>query len=279
MPFFSAPDGLELAYRTVGEGAPLVCLAGGPFRDAAYLGDLGGLSAYRRLILLDLRGTGRSATPDDPASYRCDRLVEDVEALRVHLGLETVDLLAHSAAANLAMRYAERYPQRIRRLLLVTPGTDAAGVVVSTADRRELLPLRQDEPWFEAALAAVEAVEAGTAGNHDLLALAPLTYGRWDAEAQAHRAEQESQWNEPAAQIFGAQGDLDPDATRAGLAALPAPVLVLAGELDVVTPPGVVTRVAELCAKGDAVVQPGAGHYPWLDDAEAFTSTVARFLA
>lgn len=41
MPFFSAPDGLELAYRTVGEGAPLVCLAGGPFRDAAYLGDLG----------------------------------------------------------------------------------------------------------------------------------------------------------------------------------------------------------------------------------------------
>ncbi|MCC9307916.1 alpha/beta hydrolase [Kitasatospora sp. RB6PN24] len=279
MPFFKAPDGTELAYRTVGRGAPLVCLAGGPFRDAAYLGDLGGLSAFRRLVLLDLRGTGRSATPDDPASYRCDRLVADVEGLRVHLGLDTLDLLAHSAAANLAMRYAERHPQRIGRLLLITPGTDAAGVVVTVADRRELLPLRAGEPWFEAASAAFDAVATGTATEDDWQALAPLTYGRWDAQTQAHRAAQASQWNERAAQVFGCEGDLDPEATRAGLAALPAPVLVLAGELDLATPPGVVARVAELCANGVTVVQPGAGHYPWLDDAGAFTATVTAFLS
>jgi hypothetical protein len=42
-------------------------------RDSAYLGDLGGLSARRELIRLDLRGTGQSATPADPATYRCDR--------------------------------------------------------------------------------------------------------------------------------------------------------------------------------------------------------------
>lgn len=53
----------------------------------------------RQLVLLDLRGTGDSAVPDDPATYRCDRQAADVEALRAHLGLERVDLLAHSAAA------------------------------------------------------------------------------------------------------------------------------------------------------------------------------------
>src|SRR5882757_773432 len=97
MPHFTAPDGTELAYRVVGEGEPLLCLPGGPMRASAYLGDLGGLSRHRRLIVLDLRGTGASGAPADPATYRCDRQITDVEALRAHLGLEHIDLLAHSA--------------------------------------------------------------------------------------------------------------------------------------------------------------------------------------
>ena len=44
---------------------------------SAYLGDLGGLSAHRSLVLLDLRGTGESAIPADPATYRCDRQVAE----------------------------------------------------------------------------------------------------------------------------------------------------------------------------------------------------------
>lgn len=63
MPAFAAPDGTQLAYHVVGEGEPLLCLPGGPMRASGYLGDLGGLSERRRLIKLDLRGTGDSARP------------------------------------------------------------------------------------------------------------------------------------------------------------------------------------------------------------------------
>ncbi|MFF3744566.1 alpha/beta fold hydrolase [Streptomyces kronopolitis] len=63
-------------------------------RASSYLGDLGGLSRQRQLILLDLRGTGDSGVPTDPAGYRCDPQVADVEALRRHLGLDRVDVLA-----------------------------------------------------------------------------------------------------------------------------------------------------------------------------------------
>ena len=120
MPSFHAPDGTELAYHPRGDGAPLVCLPGGPGRASAYLGDLGGVSAYRQLITLDVRGTGESAVPADPDSYRCDHLVEDVAAWQDHLELDRFDLLGHSAGANIAVQYAVRYPQRVGKLVLVT---------------------------------------------------------------------------------------------------------------------------------------------------------------
>ena len=100
---------------------PLVCLAGGPLQNSAYLGNLGGLSERRQLIVLDLRGSGAAGLPAGAGSCRCDHLVADVEALREHLSLERLDLLAHSAGANLAALYAARYPERVDRLVLVTP--------------------------------------------------------------------------------------------------------------------------------------------------------------
>ncbi|MGF1341791.1 MULTISPECIES: hypothetical protein [unclassified Streptomyces] len=63
MPTLSAYDGYELAYHLVWEGEPLICLPGGPMRASAYLGARGDLSRVRRLVLLDLRGTGGSAVP------------------------------------------------------------------------------------------------------------------------------------------------------------------------------------------------------------------------
>jgi pimeloyl-ACP methyl ester carboxylesterase len=56
---FDAADGTRLACHQTGQGRPLLCLPGGPMQASAYLGDLGGLSAHRALVLLDLRGTGR----------------------------------------------------------------------------------------------------------------------------------------------------------------------------------------------------------------------------
>lgn len=92
----------KIGYRVLGAGLPLVCLPGGPGRASEYLGDLGGLGRSRQLVLVDPRGVGLSADPADPATFRVDRLVEDVESLRVHLGLDQIDLLAHSAGAVLA---------------------------------------------------------------------------------------------------------------------------------------------------------------------------------
>ncbi|MBV9857274.1 MAG: alpha/beta hydrolase [Streptosporangiaceae bacterium] len=278
MPAFRGVDGTELAYHVHGEGAPLICLPGGPMRESAYLGDLGGLSGHRQLIMLDLRGTGTSAMPADPASYRCDRLVDDVMALQDHLGLDSVDLLGHSAGANIAVQYAIRHQRRVNRLALITPSGRAAGLEPDSAVRREIVKLRQGEPWFAAAAAAFERVAAGAGAEEDWQAMAPLFYGRWDATAQAHHAAGEKQTNQEAADAFAAEGAFDPAATRAALAAFGSPVLVLAGGVDLQRPPRVAAEFAALFPASRLIVQPGAGHYPWLDDAGRFVSAVIAFL-
>ena len=192
MPAFPAPDGTEVAYHVIGSGsdsaAPAICLPGGPMRASAYLGDLGGLAAHRQLILLDLRGTGESGHPADSASYRCDRQVGDVEALREHLGLHRMELLAHSAGGSLAVRYAAENPHRIGALALITPSTRAVGIEVPADTRRQILALRQDEPWYPAAAVGFEAIAAGRARKADRIAVTPMAYSRWDTAAQAHQA-------------------------------------------------------------------------------------------
>ena len=99
--------------------------------------------------------------PADPQSYRCDRLVGDVEALREHLGLDRMDLLGHSAGASLAVLYAARYPQRVSRLALIGPSTQAVGLDATVQMRQDIVDLRRGEPWFAEASAGWARIAAG----------------------------------------------------------------------------------------------------------------------
>ncbi|MFF9060481.1 alpha/beta fold hydrolase [Streptomyces sp. NPDC014882] len=278
MPIFTAPDGTPLAYHVRGEGEPLVVLPGGPMRASEYLGDLGGLAARRRLILLDLRGTGDSSAPADPATYRCDRQVEDVEALRVHLGLERMDLLAHSAGGSLALLYAARHPRRVARLVLVTVIPRVLGRPATPGERLAAARLRADEPWFTTAFPAFEAWTAG-GEDVDLTAVDAFFYGRWDDTARAHAAAADEQTDEEAEGRFHDPAAYDPPAVRAALAGVDAPVLVLAGELDGGPRPEPARLLADAFPHAEFAVQPGAAHYPWLDDPAWFTARTEAFLA
>ncbi|WP_329388856.1 alpha/beta hydrolase [Streptomyces sp. NBC_01351] len=279
MPTFTTYDGTELAYHVRGNGEPLVCLPGGAMRASVYLGDLGGLAAGRRLILLDLRGTGDSAIPADESTYRVDHQVADVEALRVHLGLERMDLLAHSAGGNLVQLYAAAHPERVRRTVLVTPTAWAVDLPVTTEQRLAGARGRAGTELYDRAIEAYAGILDGVDTDEAWELAVPLFYGRWDDAARAHWAAGEQEQNEKAAAAYAGPGAFDPPATRAGLRRVAGEVLVLAGGLDFNPCPDLAGRLAELFPRGVADVQAGAGHFPWLDDAEWFSARVERFLA
>ena len=275
-----ALDGTRLAYTELGQGPPLLCLPGGPGRASAYLEELGGLSAEATLVRLDTRATGHSEVPADPSSLRFDRLAADVEALREHLSLEQVDVLGHSAGCLVAQAWAAAHPERVHSLVLVTPTDRLQGG--QRADVAAIRQGRQGEDWYaEAAEAQAALADAPPAQQQALVrATRPFFYGRWDERTQAHAATADRQSSKRAELGFGAGiEDVDLAGMLAVLADLDVPVLVLGGERDALTGVASVALVAGSFPRAQTVVLPGAGHFPWVDEPEAFRAVVSGFLA
>ncbi|MBO0867017.1 MAG: alpha/beta hydrolase [Micromonosporaceae bacterium] len=111
MSFFPGCDGVDLAYREVGEGRPLILLHG--FMGDATLwlrhGQVEAMAARGlRVILPDFRGHGASAKPDDAVAYPPDVLADDGFALIEYLGLDDYDLGGYSLGARIAVRMLAR---------------------------------------------------------------------------------------------------------------------------------------------------------------------------
>lgn len=264
----TAGDGFDLKYRVgAGPGRPVICLPGGPLRATRYLGNLGGLEEHRELVMFEL--PRRSV----------DEVVDDMEALRDHLGLERLDVLAHSAGSNLAMLYAAAYPDRIEKLALVTPGLRAVGMQPTDGEFFASFERRSDEVWYEQARRALDAIEAGDDSTENNLAAAAFQYGRWDDVAQRHATGASGEVISGGAAIFYAEGAFDVPSTIAGLARLDAEVLIVVGEKDFLPTVSGGEQLASLFAHVTMVVQEGAGHYPWIDGPTKFVSTMSSFFA
>lgn len=256
----------------------MVCIPGGPGQAVGYLGELGGLSSRRTLILLDNRGTGASSVPADPATYRVDRLAEDIEALRQHLGFPGIDLFGHSASGGTCVLYAARHPARVTHLVLVAPSLRVVGLQ-SDLEVEGVLARRSHEPWHDAAVAALYA-EPSTPEELEQYRwqAAPLLYGRWSPAAQAQAAAEPAQFAQAATDGFYEEFQLDP-ALPARLAEFAAPTLLLVGEYDIWPTAAAVRRFAALFGNTEMVTQPESGHFPWVDDPAAFVASVEAFLA
>jgi proline iminopeptidase len=121
-------EGGAVRYRILGEGErTLVLLHGGPGGGSLYLKPLEGLAGpERRLVFYDQLGCGASDRPVDSSLWRADRFVDELEALRAHLGLVGFDLYGHSWGGMLATDYALAHQEHLRSLVLASTIADAA---------------------------------------------------------------------------------------------------------------------------------------------------------
>jgi proline iminopeptidase len=143
---FVDAHGVMIYYMTVGRGAPLLIVHGGPGASHDYfLPYLLPLARTSRLIFIDERGSGRSQKLDNPGGYTVGNMVEDVEDVRQALKLGKITLLGHSYGGVLAQAYALKYQRNLSHLILCStfPSTRQMNEVLSRIKDQMSPELRQ----------------------------------------------------------------------------------------------------------------------------------------
>ncbi len=129
MKTFQTSDGLTLAYRDEGQGAPVLCLSG-VTRNSTDFNYMAPHANAVRLIRLDMRGRGKSDFDPDFNNYNLVREARDVVDLLDHLGLPKVAIIGTSRGGLISMHLAMTDYHRLLGVMLndIGPVLDNTGI-------------------------------------------------------------------------------------------------------------------------------------------------------
>ena len=268
--------GVDLWVSDRGEGEPLVAIHGGPGRDHWEFGGLlDPLADDLRLVLVDLRGHGRSSDAP-PETLTLRELARDVAALADALGLEDYVVLGHSFGGFVALDLAVESPSRLGGLVLsctfpslrwLSPLSERLGDVPQ--------PLRGE---LEQALASEQrSVEEMRAAAESQL---PLAFGDpFDPRIGDYGRRVAPRVLRPETRAImraaGYDAAMDYDRELQGVR---VPVLVLAGEHDRICPVEASGFMSEQLPDSELVVFRDSGHLPFVEEPERYLDTVRRFV-
>lgn len=120
MPYATSSDGARIFYATAGGGPPLLLMHGatGTSQSWALDGYVDALSADYQLILMDLRGHGRSDKPHERDAYRLSQQADDAVVVLDELGIARAHVWGLSLGARVGFHLGARYPNRVQSLIL-----------------------------------------------------------------------------------------------------------------------------------------------------------------
>ncbi|HYX38569.1 MAG: alpha/beta hydrolase [Pseudobdellovibrionaceae bacterium] len=112
-------NGTQLHYQRMGQGPAVVMIHGLLLGNMAswYFSVASQLAARHEVLLYDLRGHGMSSM--SPQGYDLETMVDDLEILLDTQGVRDVALIGHSYGAIIALQFAQRYPERVSRLVCI----------------------------------------------------------------------------------------------------------------------------------------------------------------
>ncbi len=265
------PDGTRMRERPVA-----FVIHGGPGSDhSGFKPGWSALADTMQLVYFDHRGQGRSAR-GDPERYTLDENVEDMEALRRHLGLGPIVSLGTSYGGMVAMAHAARYPEAVSHLALMV--TASHGGFIPRA--QETLAERGTEE--QKALTA-KVWEGGFEDEAELKrffrVMGPIYARRHDPAAAEDTLARAIHAVEPLNRAFRPGGVLRRFDLRPLLPRITARTLIIAGAHDWICPPEFSEEIHRLIPGSEYVLFGASSHSLRVDEPERLFATLRRFVA
>jgi proline iminopeptidase len=269
--------GVTIWYEVLGSGSgtPLIVANGGPGFDHRYLlcGDVWDtLAKGRRVVFYDQRGNGRSSELKEGQPCGLAEQIDDLEALRSHLGFDKFDLLGHSWGGYLVMAYAARHPERLAHLMIVD---SAAPKIQDTVFLfKNVYPettARQDALAFDVELGDEKAIAADLHEYSSMLFHTPQARDAYLARSSSfvYRPRvNKAIWAD--IQRF----DLNPELPKFDF-----PTLVVTGRYDFNVAPSVAWAIHRAIPGSELAVFEKSGHLPFCEEPGPFLSRVEAFLS
>jgi len=114
-------DGVRIHYRDEGNGPPLVLIHANFGSLLSWDGWVDSLKDQHRVLRFDMTGHGLTG-PDPSGDYSLERTVQLTERFVDALGLTRFSIGGTSIGGTVAMHYAAAHPERVERLILLSPG-------------------------------------------------------------------------------------------------------------------------------------------------------------
>lgn len=214
--------------------------------------------AFRyRTIRYDKRGHGLSDCP--PGPYSLEQLASDLAALLEHLQVETAALVGISVGGMIALQFALDHPNPVQALVLA-----------DTAAR-----IGTEQRWNDR-IASIRANGMARAAPE----IIPIWFAEGFSQAQpaVHRGYLNMMARTPDEGYTATCAALRDGDLTGRLAELDAPVLVLAGDQDVATPPELSRELAAALPNARFQLIEGAGHLISVEQPETVAGAISTFL-
>lgn len=256
-------NGLQVWFEGVGNPAalPVVLIHGFPFSHEMWSPQIGVLIEKFWVIDYDLRGHGQTAADD--GQYPLEFFVDDLIALLDHLKVKKAVLCGLSMGGYIALRAAERNPERVLALILADTQAKADSNEAKLKRAASIKSVKTNgvKQFAEAFLKTAFTSQSLTPKSESVVKIQRIIES-----------------NSP----LGICGALLALATRTdttvSLLAIQVPTLILVGELDTLTPVSASQEMHDRIRGSELRVIKSAAHLSNIENAPEFNRYVVEFL-
>jgi proline iminopeptidase len=272
-------NGVNIHYTVQGSGPVLIAHSGGPGMDARCWDDFAKIDDFLTIVMIHPRGSGLSG-PAAGEAYLLPDYASDVEALRIHLGLDKPIVMGWSHGGMVAMQFAFTYPDSLSKLILVDTSAYFGEFL---SDVEGAVQEFKNEPWFEKSLAALKAEWAGEYQTDEDMARLwaeemKFYFKQFDARAEAyHGRTKDLPVHVPPLKTFNDREAATMD-LRPQLKNISAPTLVIVGRHDFITNVVMAEEMIKHIPKARLEIFEDSGHFALVEEPEKFYRVIKEFV-